>query len=89
MAGVGARLTRKGDANTSGMDEITVTALPAPVDEAGPFEVGEQFAELSGHASIRTILREVASVKSAGSRGEELLGGGAGSEDLTAQAFGL
>ena len=86
MAGVGARLTGKGDADTTRMDEITVTALPAPVDEAGPFEVGHQFTELSGHASIRTILRDAASVKSAGSRGvefrnrggEEVFGGGAG-----------
>ena len=56
MAGVGTRLTRKGDADTGWMDEIAVTALPAPVDETGPFEVGDQFAEFSGNASIKTIL---------------------------------
>ena len=46
----------EGDAHTLRMDEITVAALSAPVDEAGPFEVGHQFPELFGHGSIRTIL---------------------------------
>jgi hypothetical protein len=38
------------------MNAIAVTAPAAPIDEAGPFEVGHQFAELSGHGGIKTIL---------------------------------
>ena len=79
MARIGAGLTGKCDAEASWVDEIAMTALAASVNEAGPFEVGHQFAELSRHASIKTILAWAASVESGGVElGEEGGGGGAG-----------
>jgi hypothetical protein len=75
VAGIGTRLTGESDADTARMDKVSVAALPAPVDKTGPFKVGDQLAELSGHASIKTIPDWVASGKTTGPPGSAGQGG--------------